>query len=318
MAKYRPVLMSIWKDPDFEEYTPIQKLIFIYLFTNQSTTESGIYSITLKAISNETGIPLATVRKEITAIKNIIYDDQSKCVFVVKFLKHNGSGRPDLLHLSILKDAETYHTTLWKLFIKEHPQHNDKELQSIIKHYPDPEPSLLNTISVSNSKEPIVISSTNNRKRLKITPELKELCIKITNHLNDKAGKKFQPFSQIMTKFISERKNDGYTLEQFIQVIDTKVPQWINTDKEKFLSPDTLFNMKMEKYLQENVKKPPPKPQYYCYGCRKKHQWKNADTKKCDDAEKKRLEGRTGKVSSLLAEKTKAEMKKIADEKRLK
>ena len=103
MAKYRPVHTKIWKDPDFEEYSKDQKLVFLYLITNEQTTESGIYPVTPKTVSNETGIPLATV-KELLAngFKNISYDPENRCVFVHKFLKYNGGGRPDLLLKSIL------------------------------------------------------------------------------------------------------------------------------------------------------------------------------------------------------------------------
>jgi uncharacterized phage protein (TIGR02220 family) len=296
MAKYRNTLCSIWKDADFEEYVSDQKLIFMHLFTNQSTTESGIYCISHKAISNETAISLDKVKKLIVKTKNIIYDDQSRCVFVVNFLKHNGGGRPDLLHRSILKDAETFHTCLWHLFIEKYPQHLDIELASIIENYPKPDKSLKDSISISISisKEPFVKCSETVSNRIKLTPELKDLCVKITKHLNEKAGKQYQPLSKLMIKYISARKNDGYILEQFIKVIDTKVPQWINDTKmQQYISPDTLFNEKMEKYLQEGIKKKKvfdkrTAPTYKCHICNVAHHWDDPETRKCEQAEIKR------------------------------
>jgi len=56
MAKYRAFWTRTWKDPAFEKYTLKQRLVFIYLWTNESTTESGIYSISCKTIANETNI----------------------------------------------------------------------------------------------------------------------------------------------------------------------------------------------------------------------------------------------------------------------
>ena len=56
MAKYRSIHQKIWTDPDFQDYSANGKLIFIYLCTNASTSESGIYAITPKTISDETGI----------------------------------------------------------------------------------------------------------------------------------------------------------------------------------------------------------------------------------------------------------------------
>ncbi|MDY6789877.1 MAG: hypothetical protein SWH54_01295 [Thermodesulfobacteriota bacterium] len=142
MAKYRPIFTRIWKDPDFEDLDPESKLIFIYLCTNELTTESGIYPISLKTISNETGIPLQTVSNRFAngletdgkpftndKIKNILYDEQSKYVFVVKFRKYNKGGSPLKIEKSILKDFETSNCTyLWNNFINEYPDYKDKIL----------------------------------------------------------------------------------------------------------------------------------------------------------------------------------------------
>jgi len=126
MAKYRPIYTSVWKDPDFEKYKPLDKLVFLYLCTNESTTESGIYPITIKTISNETGISCETVGKQLAnSLKNIVYDFDNSFVFVKKFLKYNGGGRPDLLRKSISKNYELYKTPLWNEFIELYPEYSD-------------------------------------------------------------------------------------------------------------------------------------------------------------------------------------------------
>jgi len=126
MAKYRPIYTIIWKDPDFEKYRPQQKLLFLYLCTNESTTESGIYPITIKTISNETGIPSATVSKLLAnSLKNIAYDFANSFVFVKKFLKYNGGGRPDLLKKAIEKNYKLHRTILWNEFIKIYPEYSE-------------------------------------------------------------------------------------------------------------------------------------------------------------------------------------------------
>jgi hypothetical protein len=123
MAIYRPIYTSIWKDPDFETYKPMMKLIFIYLCTNESTTESGIYPITIKTISNETGISNRMVNELLSnGLKNVLYDFDNSCVFVKNFYIYNGGGRPDLLEKSIIKNFKTIFTPLWKEFIKIYPQ----------------------------------------------------------------------------------------------------------------------------------------------------------------------------------------------------
>lgn len=75
----------------------------------------------------------------------------------------------------------------------------------------------------------------------------------VTNYLNKKAGTKYKSSSKNTTKHIRARINDGYTLEDFKTVIDKKCSEWLNTDMEKYLCPDTLFGSKFEKYLNQKI-----------------------------------------------------------------
>lgn len=43
-------------------------------------------------------------------------------------------------------------------------------------------------------------------------------------------------------KYILARAKEGYTLDDFIKVIDVKAEDWLNTDMAKFMRPDTLFS----------------------------------------------------------------------------
>jgi len=63
MAIYRQFHMDFWDDPHVSEYSPLKKLLFAFLFTNRLTSESGIYEISIKQISDGTGIPKQTVCK---------------------------------------------------------------------------------------------------------------------------------------------------------------------------------------------------------------------------------------------------------------
>ena len=56
MANYRQIHVSIWKDEWFLDLEPEEKLLFIYLFSNESTSLAGIYRIPMKVIAFETGL----------------------------------------------------------------------------------------------------------------------------------------------------------------------------------------------------------------------------------------------------------------------
>lgn len=160
MAKYRQVHKRIWKDPDFESYNSTTKLIFLYLCTNELTTESGIYAITPKTISQETGIPSATVSKLLAkGLKNIIYDFDNNCVFVKNFLHYNGQGSsggsPELVKRSVINNYQEFNTPLWLEFIKKYPEYLNL-LERVLERFQngsldlDIDIDLENSISFSN------------------------------------------------------------------------------------------------------------------------------------------------------------------------
>ena len=84
----------------------------------------------------------------------------------------------------------------------------------------------------------------------------KNIYSEAVDYLNEKAGTKYKSNSKNTTKHIKARINDGYTLEDFKTVIDKKCSEWLNTDMEKYLCPDTLFGSKFEKYLNQKINGP--------------------------------------------------------------
>lgn len=79
--------------------------------------------------------------------------------------------------------------------------------------------------------------------------------IYIVGYLNEKAGTKYRHTSQKTQACIRARFEDGFTVDDFKTVIDKKCAEWIGTDFEKFLRPETLFGPKFENYLNAKVNK---------------------------------------------------------------
>ncbi|MBO4109154.1 phage replisome organizer N-terminal domain-containing protein [Streptococcus suis] len=78
-------------------------------------------------------------------------------------------------------------------------------------------------------------------------------------YLNQETGHTYK-FIATHTKFIQARYKDGYTLEDFKKVIDTKVAQWENNiEMAKYLRPKTLFSpSNFDSYLNETPKQGQP------------------------------------------------------------
>ncbi|HEL1670286.1 TPA: phage replisome organizer N-terminal domain-containing protein [Streptococcus suis 2651] len=92
----------------------------------------------------------------------------------------------------------------------------------------------------------------------KVSPKNYPLYIPI-QYLNQETGHTYK-FIATHTKFIQARYKDGYTLEDFKKVIDTKVAQWKNNSQmAQYLRPKTLFSpSNFDSYLNESPKQGQP------------------------------------------------------------
>ncbi len=84
----------------------------------------------------------------------------------------------------------------------------------------------------------------------------KELYFSIVEHLNEKAGTNYRASSRKTKTCILARLNEGFVLDDFKTVIDKKCADWLGTEWEKFLRPETLFGTKFESYLNAKVTQP--------------------------------------------------------------
>lgn len=86
----------------------------------------------------------------------------------------------------------------------------------------------------------------------------------IIEYLNNKTNSKFKSTTKSTQQKINARLNEGYKLNDFIAVIDKKYNEWVGTEFEQYLCPDTLFGTKFEKYLnQKEAKKKEPIPDWF-------------------------------------------------------
>lgn len=75
----------------------------------------------------------------------------------------------------------------------------------------------------------------------------------VVDYLNEKCGTKYKNSSAETQRLIVARLNQGFSLEDFKQVIDNKVADWGNDSQmSKFLRPQTLFSNKFESYLNQS------------------------------------------------------------------
>lgn len=219
---------EIFNELSKEEAGELIKGIFQYV----NTGESG-----LSGVLNAVFIP----------IKNFIDENEKKYQVICERNKQNGlnGGRP--------KREEK----------EENPKNpvgysgleNETQKTQMVILGQNPHISYI-TNNIDNNLEEIGYGE---EKPLLVTDKagsLVEITKKIIEHLNTTTGAKFRSSSKATQSKIKARLNEGYTLNDFIVVIDKKYNEWKNTEFEKYLCPETLFGTKFEKYLnQREIKK---------------------------------------------------------------
>lgn len=155
---------------------------------------------------------------------------------IIEYIKHKGM---DLIRL-------TEKGKSWN-FIE-----NNSEKNPNFDSNSEKSPSKFGKKSENNSEKNPTYKDTNIQKDI----NNKNIYSEVVDYLNQKAGTKYKSNSKNTTKHIKARLNDGYTLEDFKSVIDKKCSEWLNTDMEKYLCPDTLFGSKFEKYLNQKINGP--------------------------------------------------------------
>lgn len=77
----------------------------------------------------------------------------------------------------------------------------------------------------------------------------------VIKHLNEITNSNYKSATRTTREKIIARLNEGFTLDDFIVVIDKKYWDWKDTKFEQYMRPETLFGTKFESYLNQPVKK---------------------------------------------------------------
>lgn len=89
MSKLRSVSTAFWSDPFIEDLSPSEKLLFLYLITNDKTNMLGIYEVSIKKISFDTGLNKDIIEKALKEFERLSKVKYIKNhIVLVNFMKH--------------------------------------------------------------------------------------------------------------------------------------------------------------------------------------------------------------------------------------
>ncbi len=124
---YRSVDTSMWFDDKFQSLQPLSRYLFVYLLTNPHQHMSGICYLPKPLMALETGLPETkiytlydTLCDTMAGVGFVKYDSKYSICWVIKFLKHQGSGP------RVFKGCATHIQTL----------HNSYLIKEFLDYYP--------------------------------------------------------------------------------------------------------------------------------------------------------------------------------------
>lgn len=110
---------------------------------------------------------------------------------------------------------------------------------------------------LSNTKQTQANQADNVNVNVNVNYNNKIYIVDIIDYLNQKTNSKYKTNTPKTISLINARLKEKYTLDDFKLVIDKKCKEWLGTEMEKYLRPETLFGNKFESYLnQKEYEKP--------------------------------------------------------------
>jgi hypothetical protein len=100
MAAFRKISVTFWGDSFVGELTPEQKYFYLYLMTNDRTTQCGIYETSLRKICFDTGYNAETVNKLLDFFQEknkIRFSKETNEIALLNWVKFNDSNSPKVL-----------------------------------------------------------------------------------------------------------------------------------------------------------------------------------------------------------------------------
>ena len=154
MAIFRHIQTAFWKDPKIiEDMTPEDRLFFLYILTNPSTTQIGVYNITKKQMAFELGYSIEVINSLVNRFENqhnvIRYNEETREICIINWGKYNlNKGGKPIVDCVKKEVSQVKDKSLLKIIADKIEKHEIKDI--FIQAYYNNDTS---TISTQKEKE---------------------------------------------------------------------------------------------------------------------------------------------------------------------
>ena len=256
MAIKRVISTGFWTDKKVvNEFTPEDKLFYIYLLTNPHTTQLGIYEFVPKIAAFELGYSTEAIMALLDRFENrygiIRYSKPSGEIAIKNYLRHSivKGGKPVLDCLrKEEKEVSDKSLLYWvKKNVLKHDNINATVVDFLSSIY---ENENNNEDDNDNDNERIVHESSTNRKASKPTQEqIDENFEMLWSMYPRKKGK-----NSVSKKAKKEAYRIGY--DHMARAIERYAKETEKTDQQYIMYGSTFFNSGYADYLDENYEPP--------------------------------------------------------------
>lgn len=230
---------------DFNKYPDLLDILFNHWISQKenynrlnSNFERGEFEISRTIIMEEFGIKDTKAKN---LIKRFVKDE------IIKLKKRGSSSskKSIYVYLSALEDVVKTHKKKTKLETKSETKKKPSETleNEYIHSYEKPSEDQAKDQVKDHSKKELI-------KRI----NKKEIYSRVITRLNELTGKSYKPTTKKTIACIDARLREGFIEYDFYKVIEIKTKEWLGTNMEMYLRPETLFGNKFEGYLNQKTK----------------------------------------------------------------
>lgn len=269
MGIKRIVDTAFWTDGKVDDFSPEDKYFMLYLLTNPFTKQLGIYEISIKQAAFQMGYSVDAFNVLLDRFENkykmIRFSRETNEIAIINFLRHSvmKGGKPveDCIkkEMTLVKNKELIDFVFSRLHGREGL---NETVKKIVDAYID-ENDIQNGNDNDNDNENERTLGVSGDESSNDSSSDTETYRSIVDYLNQRAGTNYKPSTKKTRSCIHARLEEGFTLEDFMTVIDKKANEWIGTEYEQYLRPETLFGTKFESYLNATIRKPAAKQTYH-------------------------------------------------------
>lgn len=230
-----------------------------YYHDNNRLSDDGMFFSTIENVENNTGLSRYQQKKTIDELKKKgVIDVKLRGMPAKRYIRINTDKLFFSSQETSKQDSEKLTNKIVKNSLTSSQETNKQDSEKLANYMLKTNKQDSEKLTTNNNRYKNNNKTNNTYKEIeKEKANTSSAFIKdVIDHLNSKCNSHYKYTTPKTRQLIEARKKEGFTLDDFITVIDKKYDEWSNDSKMViYLRPETLFGTKFESYLNQSAKK---------------------------------------------------------------